>query len=253
MDVEFRVVSDRREGLLLTLGQLVIAHGFALLRQRMAGGEDGVVLTMLVRGPQQNLATLEECVATHPLVSSFEATRPHEAMPDPATPSPTPPHRCAATPPCAADSRRIDALVPHLTREYPNIFVPLLELERELPDEHRELALLDLGQRIGAWVQARDFAAVQTPTTCDAVRRVALPAMRQIVQAQLQGEALHVSDSPFCHRGDRGACCHFLRGMLGGLLGGAHGPDAPRAVETRCRNEGAQTCVFEFQRSVQAT
>jgi len=248
VDVEFRVVSDRREGLLLALGQAVIAQGFTLLRQRMAGGEDGVVLTMLVRGPQRNLATLEECVATHPLVSSFEATRPDDTASADASPPPIAPHRCATTPPCAADSRRIDALVPHLAREYPNIFVPLLELERELPDEHRELAMLDLGRRIGAWVQARDFAGVDTQTTCDAVRRVALPAMRQIVQAQLQGETLHVSDSPFCHRGEHGACCHFLRGMLGGLLGGAHGPDAPRAVETRCRNDGAQTCVFEFQR-----
>ena len=35
MDVEFRVTSDRREGLLLALGQVVIACGFSLVRQRM--------------------------------------------------------------------------------------------------------------------------------------------------------------------------------------------------------------------------
>ena len=243
VDVDFRVVSDRREGLLLTLGQAVIAHGFTLLRQRMAGGEDGVVLTMLVRGPQPNLATLEECVATHPLVTSFEATRP-DAAPVETPPSITP-HRCAATPPCAADSRRIEALVPQLTHAYPNIFVALLELERELPEAHRELALSELGHRIGAWVQARDFAGVETTSTCDAIRRIALPAMRQIVQAQLQGEALHVSDSPFCRRGEHGPCCHFLRGMLGGLLAGSAQP--MHVVETRCRNDGADICAFAFR------
>ncbi|MDR0184525.1 hypothetical protein P8609_16295 [Lysobacter sp. UC] len=244
--MEFRVVSDRREGLLLALGQTAIAHGFALLRQRMAGGEDGVVLTMLVRGPQRNLAALEDCVATHPLVSSFEATRPEGAA-RADSPAPRPlPHRCAPTP-CAADSHRVEALVPLLTRDYPNLFVPLLELARELPAEHREPALYDLGRRIGAWVQARDFAALGTLSPCEAVRRVALPALRQIVQAQIHGDALHVSDSPFCHRGERGACCHFLRGMLVGLLGAAHGPDAPHAVETRCRNDGAEICAFEFR------
>jgi len=245
VDVEFRVVSDRREGLLLALGQAVIAHGFALLRQRMAGGEDGVVLTMLVRGPQKSLATLEECVATHPLVTNFEATRPGNEAPEEhphlraiATP------RCTGTSPC--DSHRIEALVPQLTRDYPNLFVPLLELERDLPDDQREQALRQLGERIGAWVQARDFAPVAALSLCEAVRRVALPAMRQIVQAQLHGDALHVSDSPFCHRGDHGACCHFLRGMLGGLLGGAHGAQALHVVETHCRNDGADICSFEF-------
>jgi len=246
VDVEFRVVSDRREGLLLTLGQAVIAHGFTLLRQRMAGGEDGIVLTMLVRGPQRNLATLEECVATHPLVTNFEATRPGNETPDDRPhPHAIQAPRCTGTSQC--DSHRIEALVPQLTRDYPNLFVPLLALERDLPDSQREQALRHLGERIGAWVQARDFAAVGALSLCDAIRRVALPAMRQIVQAQLQGEALHVSDSPFCHRGEQGACCHFLRGMLGGLLGGAHESQSLRVVETRCRNDGADICAFEFQ------
>jgi len=246
VDVEFRVVSDRREGLLLTLGQAVIAHGFTLLRQRMAGGEDGVVLTMLVRGPQRNLATLEECVATHPLVSNFEATRPGNALPeDGPDPHAIAPPRCTGTATC--DSHRIEALVPQLTRDYPNVFVPLLELERDLADEQREQALHHLGERIGAWVQARDFPLVGALSLCEAVRRVALPAMRQIVQAQLHGDALHVSDSPFCRRGGQGACCHFLRGMLRGLLDGAHGAQTLRVVETRCRNDGADICAFEFQ------
>ncbi|WP_206861859.1 hypothetical protein [Lysobacter changpingensis] len=240
VDVEFRVVSDRREGLLLALGQAVIAHGFTLLRQRTAGGEDGVVLTMLVRGPQPNLARLEECIATHRLVSNFEAT-----CPDCSTPRQVPAReatatRCAGSP-GAVEPRRLDALLPQLMREYPNLFVPLLELERALPEAAREPSLRYLGQRIGAWVRARDFPDPAPLAHGEAVRRIAVPAMRQIVQAQLHGDALHVDDSPFSRRDEAGACCHFLRGMLEGLLGGA-----PHVVETRCRNDGAEVCAFEF-------
>lgn len=250
VDVEFRVVSDRREGLLLALGQAVIVNGFTLLRQRMAGGGDGVVLTMLVRGPQAQLLALEECLGTHPLVRSFEASRPHglpapvEAPPDVAdAPSPI----RTNTLPSLSDSRRIEALLPRLAQDYPNIFIPLLALERELRPDQREAALRYIGQRVGTWVFKRDFAKEGPLPLHDAVRRIGLPALRQIVQAEMAGQALHVSDSPFCHRGTQGACCHFLRGMLGGLLGGPHGADGLRVVETRCRNAGAATCTFEFR------
>ena len=75
-DIEFRVVSDRREGLLLELGRLVIASGFTLQRQRMARTDEGVVLTMVVRGPEANLLNLEDRLGSHPLVQSFEAGTP---------------------------------------------------------------------------------------------------------------------------------------------------------------------------------
>ncbi|HEY0505665.1 MAG TPA: hypothetical protein VGD42_19450 [Lysobacter sp.] len=249
VDVEFRVVSDRREGLLLALGQAVIANGFTLLRQRMAGGRDGVVLTMLVRGPQASLLTLEECLGTHPLVRSFEAMQPGagegpvEAPPEVADRhSPT----RAGTLPTLADSRLIEAMLPRLASDYPNIFVPLLALERELTAEQREPALRYIGQRVGTWVYKRDFALGGHLPLGDAVRRIALPAMRQIVQAELHEDRLRVRNSPFCHRGQPGACCHFLRGMLGGLLGGPHGTEGLHVIECLCRNNGAEICSFEF-------
>jgi predicted hydrocarbon binding protein len=250
VDVEFRVVSDRREGLLLALGQAVIASGFTLLRQRMAGDSAGVVLTMLVRGPPAHLLALEECLGTHPLVRSFEATRP-DGTPDRVE---APPEVADAfspirtnTLPSLADSRLIEAMLPQLAHDYPNIFVPLLALERQLTADQREPALRYVGQRVGAWVYKRDFALGAHLPIADAVRHIALPAMRQIVQAEMHHDALHVSNSPFCHRGGHGACCHFLRGMLGGLLGATYGADGLRVVETQCRNTGAEICSFEFR------
>jgi glycine cleavage system regulatory protein len=78
VDVELRVLSDRREGLLLTLGQLVIACGYTLLRQRMLNTAEGVVLTMVVRGPREDRLELEERLATHFLVQRFEAISPDD-------------------------------------------------------------------------------------------------------------------------------------------------------------------------------
>ncbi|GAA5067733.1 hypothetical protein GCM10025759_02710 [Lysobacter panacisoli] len=249
VDVEFRVVSDRREGLLLALGQTVIANGFTLLRQRMAGDSDGVVLTMLVRGPRTSLPPLEECLGTHPLVRSFEASRPDDTQPV----VEAPPEVTEASPrrtntlPTLADSRLIEALLPQLARDYPNIFIPLLALERELSPDQREPALRYVGQRVGAWVYKRDFALGGHLQLGDAVRHIALPALRQIVQAELHGDSLRVPNSPFCHRGQHGTCCHFLRGMLGGLLGAPHGTHGLRVIETHCRNTGAEICSFEFR------
>lgn len=266
VDVEFRVVSDRRDGLLLALGQVVIANGFTLLRQRMLNSEEGVVLSMVVRGPAESLLVLEERLGTHHLVQSFEASayeggngaaaapapvRSNGAASAPNIPPPAAAPATAAAPAQATaapiDTQRVETLLPQLARNYPNILLQLVALERELPPSQREATLRYIGQRVGAWVYKRDYALGGQLPLHDSVRRIALPAMRQLVQAELQDDALRIRNSPFCHRGESGECCHFLRGMLGGLLEGQHGADGVRVVESQCRNTGAEACRFEFQ------
>lgn len=256
VDVEFRVVSDRREGLLLALGQVVLASGFTLLRQRMVTGSEGVVLTMLVRGSPNNLLQLEENLGTHPLVRSFESAQGESGQllgqfataPTPVAAPPRPQTAATPAPAFAAgpDNRRIEALLPQLARDYPNIFMHLHALDHELAPEQREPSLRYIGQRVGAWVYKRDFALGGTLALADAVRHIAQPALRQVVQAEVRGDELHVANSPFPNRGHAGTCCHFLRGMLGGLLANTHGGDRVQVVESRCRNTGAETCCFEF-------
>ncbi|MBT2749247.1 MULTISPECIES: 4-vinyl reductase [unclassified Lysobacter] len=267
VDVEFRVVSDRRDGLLLALGQVVIANGFTLLRQRMLNSDEGVVLVMVVRGPADALLMLEEKLGTHHLVQSFEAS-PYEPAPSAPAAAPAPVARnngngyagqtsAAAAPVAQAgsaaghaaapiDTQRVETLLPQLARNYPNILLQLVALERELPPAQREATLRYIGQRVGAWVYKRDFALGGQLPLADSVRRIALPAMRQLVQAELHDDVLRVRNSPFCHRGESGECCHFLRGMLGGLLEGQHGTHV-HVVESQCRNTGAETCRFEFE------
>ncbi|MCL1636105.1 hypothetical protein M2650_15895 [Luteimonas sp. SX5] len=250
-DVEFRVVSDRRDGLLLALGQTVIAAGFTLLRQRMVNSDEGVVLTMIVRGPDSGLLMLEERLGTHHLVNSFEASPLDGAATNGAAPAAAKP-AAAAKPTAAAqaatavDMRRVETLLPQLARNYPNIFIQLMALEHDLPPPQREPTLRYIGQRVGAWVYKRDYALGGHLPLLDSVRHIALPAMRQLLQADMHEDVLRVKNSPFCHRGEHGACCHFLRGMLGGLLAGPQGTDSVRIVESHCRNNGAEACSFEF-------
>lgn len=256
VDVEFRVVSDRRDGLLLALGQTVIAADFTLLRQRMVNSEEGVVLTMIVRGPESGLLMLEERLGTHHMVNSFEASpvdaadaraaAPAAIKPATVRPASAPTAKPAADAATAVDMRRVETLLPQLARNYPNIFIQLLALEHDLPAPQREATLRYIGQRVGAWVYKRDYALGGHLSLADGVRHIALPALRQLLQAELHDEVLRIKNSPFCHRGEHGACCHFLRGMLGGLLGGPQGTDQVRIVESHCRNTGAESCSFEF-------
>lgn len=254
VDVEFRVVSDRRDGLLLALGQTVIAADFTLLRQRMVNSEEGVVLTMVVRGPESGLLMLEERLGTHHMVNSFEASPVDAADARAAAPAIAKPAAAPAAKPAvvtdaaatAVDMRRVETLLPQLARNYPNIFIQLLALEHDLPAPQREATLRYIGQRVGAWVYKRDYALGGHLSLADGVRHIALPALRQLLHAELHDDVLRVKNSPFCHRGEHGACCHFLRGMLGGLLGGPQGTDQVRIVESHCRNTGAENCSFEF-------
>lgn len=247
VDIELRVLSDRREGLLLALGPAVIAGGYSLLRQRMLSTAEGIVLTMVVRGPREGLPMLEERLAAHPLVCSFETMSPDapqkaRSQPRQASNMPAP----APADEAPVDAGRAEMLLPQLARAYPNIFVQLLTLERELPPAQRESTLCHIGQRVGSWVYRRDYFLGGRLALDEAARRIALPAIRQIVQAELQDNTLRIRNSPFVHRGEDGACCHFLRGMIGGLLAGSDGSDNVQVAERQCRNAGADICCFEF-------
>jgi predicted hydrocarbon binding protein len=251
-DIEFRVVSDQREGLLLELGRLVIACGFTLQRQRMARTEEGIVLTMLVRGPETNLLVLEDRLGSHPLVQSFEAIAsdvvraPPAASIEPARARVADPNGSAAAALSGPDHARVEVLLPSLAREYPDIFSRVLAFEHELPLSQREPTTRYAGTRLGAWIYKRDYALGARLNLGDSVKHIALPAMRHLIHGvEMNGDGLRISNSPFAGIGlHRGPSCHFLRGCLEGLLNEPGHLGRPRVLETFCRNAGADACTF---------
>lgn len=271
-EIELKVVSDHRDGLLIALGEVLIANRFTLLRQRRANTESGVVMVLVVQGPEANLLQLEEQLGTHWMVKSFEAGPYDPANPSaptaaaataapvaapapvqaPAPQAPSPSAAASAAPAApanaAADRKRIEALLPQMARDYPQIFGLATGLERSLEPPQREATMRYVGTRVGAWVYKRDFALGARLPLAGAIRNIALPAMRQLLPTEVDGDALLTASSPFCvpDRTVTAPQCHFLRGFLEGALNEAGHLGTVRVSETSCRANGADTCKFVF-------
>ncbi len=260
IDIELKIVSDRRDGLLLALGEVLIANRFNLLRHRRANTADGVVMVLVVQGPEANLLQMEEQLGTHWLVQSLESN-PYDPTAPAAIPASVP---AAAAAPTAApsstaasaqsqakavyDQKRVEALLPQIAKDYPRVFGLVLGLERGLEPAQRESTLRYVGARVGAWVYKRDFALGARLPMTGSIRQIALPALRQLLPAELEEEALKTSGSPFANPGPgiTAPQCHFLRGVLEGALNEAGNLGMVRVSETSCRATGGECCKFVF-------
>lgn len=264
--IELKVVSEQRDGLLLALGEVLLANQFKLLRHRRANTDRNVVMVLVVQGPEARLLPLEEQLGTHWMVRSFEAA-PYEpgvstspqtlaevvASIDPAHADALPASSAPAAPapaaqPAAPDPARVEVLLPQLARDYPRVFGLVLGFERSLEPAQRATTMRYIGTRVGAWVYKRDFALGAVLDLSRSIRHVALPAMRQLLPTEPDGDALTTGGSPFCVVAGHSvtAQCHFLCGFLEGLLNESGRLPRVRVSETACRAGGAAGCRFVF-------
>jgi predicted hydrocarbon binding protein len=245
IDVEFRITAERREGLLLELGRIVINCGYTLLRPRTATHGEGVLVTLAVRGPERNLSTLSDRLSTHPLAQTFESAV-LDGSTNAAQASVAQKPRQAARAD-EAYAREVEALLPELARHFPKVLPLVVGFEREISPEHLDEASRYAGARLGAWMFKRDYALGARMNLANSVKQIALPAMRSLRSCELVDGKLVVKDSPFCGTGlHHGSSCHFLRGCLEGLLNEPGHLGKVDVEETACRNLGAARCVFTF-------
>lgn len=244
-ELEVRVVSERREGLLVELGRVISEHDYVLLRQRLGSDAQGSCLTMLLRGPDERQFALEYALEAHPRVLSFASSRDTTLEP------PTDTQATRAKYPQArlgrADVATIERILPNLAKDYPRIFPWLIHLEYEVAVEARDASLHLAGRRTGSWVYKRDYALGAKLALAEALRRIALPAMREFVPVDQHGSELHVRDCPLCQPGGASGG-HFFSGFIEGLLLEAVDVPALRVHETQCHSHGAATCVFDVAR-----
>jgi hypothetical protein len=257
IELEMQILSDRREGLLVELGRLVVSNGFSLIRQRLAQDSRGAWLTLIVRGPAERQLVLEEALATHSRVLSFEASlvgegagiatpqvAPMSAIPV-SSPVPNAAAPVAAVSAALPDVRQVENVLPQMAHDYPRIFPWLVTLENAVSDDAREPSLLLAGRRTGAWVYKRDYALGAKLPLADAVKRIAIPALRALATIEQHGEQLHIRNSAICSpRGRSG--CKFFSGYLEGLLGDAMTSGTVFVRNLHCRSHGAADCVLEI-------
>jgi len=258
IELEVQVLSDRREGLLVELGRVVVANGYTLLRQRLSQDSRGTWLTMIIRGPAERQLALEEELATHSRVLSFEgslsegraaAPAPMQAAAPPAhAPAPVPSSPSAPAPvPHGAgpDVGQVESTLPQLARDYPKIFPWLRNLEHAVTADAREASLQLAGRRTGAWVYKRDYAMGAKLSLVDAIKRIAVPAMRELATVDWRDGQLLIQNSPLCSPGGHSGC-RFFSGYLEGVLGGSVAPQTVFVRNLFCRSHGAASCVLEI-------
>jgi hypothetical protein len=255
-ELEVRVISERREGLLTELGRVVSEHGHVLVRQRLLPDERGAGLMMLLRGPDGSRSALEEALSAHPRVLSFESSwRAAERLVALArqdvedvvvsAAALEPPKALSLGMPSGADVALVERMLPNLAKDYPRIFPWLINLEYAVAAEAREASLHLAGRRAGAWVFRRDFAFGARLAPTDALKRIVLPALRDLVSVELRGDQLHVRGCPLCQPGGFSGG-RFFCGFIEGLLADALVTGAPNASEVSCHCHGAPGCVFEL-------
>ncbi|GLQ51512.1 hypothetical protein ACFFJT_14825 [Dyella flava] len=252
VELEIQVFSDRREGLLVELGRVVVANHFSLVRQRLTQDRRGAYLSMLVRGPDEQRFALEEMLGTHSRVLSFEAALAGETAvicAKPTSASAMPLAEPVAVPelPGAVmpDVLQVEHILPKLAQDYPQIYPWLVALENSVAESVRESSLMLAGRRTGAWVYKRDYALGAKLGLADAIKRIAVPALRQLAEIEQHGVHVHILNSPLCTPGMHSGC-KFYGGYLEGLLSGSIAPGKVFVRHLGCRGNGAALCSLEI-------
>jgi predicted hydrocarbon binding protein len=253
-ELEIRVVSGRREGLLVELGRVVYEYGYALLRQRLTQEAQGTSLIMVLRGPDERQLALEDALGTHPGVLSFESVPYESASANRAAflagtkhPATSARASVATVTPIAtgADIASVERVLPNLVKQYPTIFPLLINLGYALHPEARDASLHLAGRRTGRWLYRRDFGPGAKLGLAEAIKRVALPALRGLVSTEIDSGRLHIRNCPLCQTGSESGG-RFLCGFIEGLLAETVASPSLFVRETSCHGNGAAVCVFEI-------
>jgi hypothetical protein len=83
IELEVQALSITREGLLIDIGKCVVASGFTLHRQRLVQDPNGVLVTLVVRGPARKQRELEAALGANERIVSFEIAEHEEGAQKP--------------------------------------------------------------------------------------------------------------------------------------------------------------------------
>jgi predicted hydrocarbon binding protein len=234
MQVTISIVVGRRPGLLAQVVSVLMREDCKLLRQAVSKADDPALqrFTITVEGPE---------AAIHDLPRLLRAFGTGETPGTPGTSaSGAPP---AAAPPPAA----VEAAVQDIVAAFPDVAERVQALARSLPAAVRTATLSSLGERLGRREYRRGYALGSPLKLEQALRRMVLPAVRQLAKADLEASALRLPGCPFCAAPPAdGRGCDFLVGFARGLLHAAPATADTAVREARCRAAGDPFCELVF-------
>jgi predicted hydrocarbon binding protein/predicted regulator of Ras-like GTPase activity (Roadblock/LC7/MglB family) len=145
-----------------------------------------------------------------------------------------------------AEEPPVDLVLDAIVDAYPDLVRPVMDFEQSLTDGNRASALNALGRRSGEAIFQRRYSSMNVPASIpQALEMVAVPAVSPFVIANSQGNSLDVLACPFCRNlSAPSPHCHFLAGLVEGLLNSVPGMGDVEVAETRCRAQGDDTCSF---------
>jgi hypothetical protein len=249
---KFRIVSDRRDGLLVQIGKVIAALDFTIVRPRVERTESGAILTVVVRGPEANLLALQDRLSSHPMVDSFEAAEVDEPFADSTPEVPARQHKAppvqavAGSVSAGTDKQQVESLLGALAASYPGVQDHVIAFTQNAHESQRRSKLHYVGTRLGAWIYKRDFGLGARLALSDSMAKIVQPALRQMLRGvEVRDDAIVVANSPYVGIGaQRDASCHFLCGCIEGLLNEPGHLGRIQVTESSCRNAGAQVCSF---------
>jgi predicted hydrocarbon binding protein len=222
------IVVRKRPGLLAQVVSALVREDCKLLRQAVSPADDPSLqrFTVTIEGPEAAVNDLPRLL------------RPFGNVEQPAG---------GAQPAAAPQPAEVEAAAHDIVAAFPDVAERVRALARSLPPAARAATLSALGERLGRREYQRGYA-LGSPLKLDlALRRMVLPAVRQLAKADLEGSALRLSACPFCTAlRSEGRGCDFLVGFARGLLHAAPATADTAVRETRCRAAGDPYCELAF-------
>jgi predicted hydrocarbon binding protein len=226
MQQTFSILVSRRPGLLAQIVSALVREGCKLERQAVSQADDPSLqrFTVTVEGPEPVVNNLPR------LLFRFGDV---EKQTDGAA---------------AAEPRAdVEAAVQEIVAAFPDVAERVRALARSLPAASRTETLSALGERLGRREFQRNYALGSPLQLEQALRRMVLPAVRQLAKAELEGSSLRLASCPFCAAPrDEAPGCEFLAGFVRGLLHAAPSTAGTVVREARCRATGDPFCELVF-------
>lgn len=222
------IVVRRRPGLLAQIVSALVREDCKLLHQAASSAGDPSLqrLTITVDGPETAVQNLPH------LLRSYGSVQ----LPAPDAP--------VAKEPPPAD---LETAAQDIVALFPDVAERVRALARSLPAASRGATLSSLGERLGRREYQRSYA-LGSPLKLElALRRIVLPALRQLAKAELEESAIRLPGCPFCSAAPAAAPgCAFLVGFARGLLHAAPATARATVREARCLAAGGPFCELVF-------